>query len=155
MSPTPSPTPEELQTPEGAALKRVRKARRLTVDAAAALVPMSASRWSQIENGYIVRKGQLAPVRAEDGTLAHMAKAVSLTPERLEEVGRPEAAAILREIETQTDVALRRADELQDEQQKIIDEIDELLGRASPRQRRVALAVLKGLVNEGGDAEAS
>jgi hypothetical protein len=60
---------------------------------------MSKARWVQIENGRETRRGQVRPVRAKAVTIAHMAYAVSVPPERLESEGRnPEAAAILREI---------------------------------------------------------
>lgn len=60
-------------------------------------IKMSSRNWRQIEDG------RFAP----DETLAHMAHAVHVTPERLAETGREEAAAILRAIEEQ--VAAERA----------------------------------------------
>ncbi|WP_340382242.1 hypothetical protein U5640_36190 [Streptomyces sp. SS7] len=91
---------QELQPPAEAVLIRVaRQARGLSPEEAAALLPirLSGARWRQIENGY-ERRNPPKPVRAPDKTLAHMAHAVGVTPERLEEAGRPEAAEILREI---------------------------------------------------------
>ena len=55
----------------------------------------SVSRWSQIENGY---EGSLKPANAPPGTLAHMARVLRISPERLEKAGRHDAAEVLVEI---------------------------------------------------------
>lgn len=66
---------------------------------AARLADISVARWSQIETGQETRHGVRRPVNAKAGTIAHMAYAVGVTPERLAaEGGRPDAADVLREI---------------------------------------------------------
>lgn len=60
---------------------------------------VSLARWSHIENAYETRQGTTRPVKAKADTLARMARAIGLSPERLESEGqRPDAAEILREI---------------------------------------------------------
>ncbi|WP_432135833.1 hypothetical protein [Streptomyces sp. bgisy154] len=59
---------------------------------------MKASRWGQIENGYLMKAGVPVVTKAGDMQLAHMARTVGLTPERLREAGRGDAAEILGEI---------------------------------------------------------
>lgn len=91
---------DELQPPPEAPLIRLaRQARGLSPEKAADLTPirLRGGRWRQIENGY-ERKNPPKPVRAPALTLAHMAHAVGVTPERLSEAGREDAAEILREI---------------------------------------------------------
>jgi hypothetical protein len=67
--------------------------------AAAHAAGISKGRWSQVELGYESRTGEVRPVQGSDGTIARMAHAVGISPERLEtEGGRPDAAVILREI---------------------------------------------------------
>lgn len=90
-------------TPEGALLRRVRLAAGLGIAACADVlsqrgIRLSVSRWSQIENGYEGPPGRRKPVRAPAGTLAHMAHAVGIRPDRLESAGRGDAAEVLREI---------------------------------------------------------
>lgn len=88
------PTPP----PEAVLIRRAREAARIKTPAASRAAGISTARWSQVENGYETRLGRPKPVRAPAGTLAHMAHAVGVTPERLEAVGRSDAAEILREI---------------------------------------------------------
>jgi hypothetical protein len=59
-----------------------------------------------VENGYETRLGRYKVVRAPAGTLAHMASAVGITPGRLEEAGRSDAAAVLREIQSRRERAM-------------------------------------------------
>lgn len=95
------PTPP----PEAALLRLVRTAAGIKASDAAAYVDrhslrsFSAARWSQIENGYETRDGGYRRVTATAATLAHMAAAVGLTPDRLAAEGeRSDAAEVLREI---------------------------------------------------------
>lgn len=86
---------------EARLIRRNRQARGLSVPAAAAATGgmVSAPRWTQIEQGFMIRRGVRVPTRAGDGVLAHMADAVGVTPEQLQELGRGEAAEILRAIQ--------------------------------------------------------
>lgn len=94
--------------PEAALLRLAREAAGLSPETAAArtTVQLGGSRWRQIEAGY--RGGRTKPpvlVVAQDRTLAHMAYAVGISPERLAQVDRAGAAEILREIERSADIA--------------------------------------------------
>lgn len=85
--------------PEGILIRRAREASGLTVPAAAQAAGMSKARWTQVETGYETRQGQVRRVQAKPGTIARMAHAVGLDPDRLASQGeRPDAAEILREI---------------------------------------------------------
>lgn len=62
------------------------------------------ARWRQIVNGYSSPgSGTYMPVIAPAATLARMAAAVGVTPEQLEEVGRGDAAEILRDLPAKSD----------------------------------------------------
>ena len=85
--------------PEAVLISRARKARGLTVaDAAAKTRIIKASRWGQIENGYFMKGGRAVATSAGEMQLAHMAFVVGVSPQRLDEVGRSDAAEILREM---------------------------------------------------------
>lgn len=78
------------QPPEGELIERLRTQAqpKLSVRAAAKNADMSASRWTQIAQGYKQETKEVrVPVRAPAGTLARMAKVVGATPEQLREVG--------------------------------------------------------------------
>ncbi|MGP4093033.1 hypothetical protein [Nonomuraea sp. KM90] len=92
----------EQAPPEGRLIRVARKARGLTVKKAVDLVRERApdirlgeSRWYHIEGG---TEGKDKIVIAPEDTLAHMAHVVGLTPDRLTEVGREDAAEVLEEI---------------------------------------------------------
>lgn len=88
--------------PEAVLIRRARQARGLTrAEAAERSSVVKASRWGQIENGYLMKAGVPVETRAGDMQLAHMARTVGLSPERLKEAGRDDAAEILREIQEQ------------------------------------------------------
>lgn len=101
MAPQPGPPPEAVL------IRRARLARGLSLDEAARLVAdlsgtrFSASRWSQLETGYRIAHGTSVPQRAKDGRLAQMAYVVGLQPSQLEDVGKREAAEVLRELTRQ------------------------------------------------------
>ncbi|MFF8412909.1 helix-turn-helix domain-containing protein [Streptomyces omiyaensis] len=92
---TATPTPP----PEAALLRLAREAAGLSPEVAASRMAgkFSGSRWRQIEAGY--RRDTNTAVVAKPPTLAQMAHALGITPERLEATGRGDAAVILREIE--------------------------------------------------------
>ena len=90
-------------TPEGQLIRRVRDLAipKLSIRAAAARIGMSAEQWGYIERGYFPSRGGNAPqpFSPPAATLAKMAHALRINPERLESEGqRPDAAEILREI---------------------------------------------------------
>jgi transcriptional regulator with XRE-family HTH domain len=89
------PTPP----PEAVLIRLVREAAGLKLPAVARLAGISKARWSQIETGYETRAGSYRQVKGRAVTVAHMAHAIGLAPERLATEGnRPDAAAVLREI---------------------------------------------------------
>jgi transcriptional regulator with XRE-family HTH domain len=144
---------EALPSPESLLIRRARSALGLSpekiVERMGVTARISSRYWRQIEDGQ-----KIAP----DDTYAHMANAVGLTPERLEEVGRPEAAEILREIDRmagadRTDVS-RRVDEQLDRNEAIVAEIGELLRQASPKQSKAILELLRALSAEDDQADA-
>ena len=85
-------------TPEGALIRLAREAARIKTPAAARAARISTARWSQVEQGYETKPGRYLPVSAPAATVAHMANAVGVEPERLAEAGRPDAAKVLYEI---------------------------------------------------------
>jgi transcriptional regulator with XRE-family HTH domain len=90
-------------TPEGQLIRQVRDLSipRLSIRAAAKRIGLSAEQWGYVERGYRpAGAGQPPrPFSPPAATLAKMAHALRITPERLESEGqRPDAAKILREI---------------------------------------------------------
>ncbi|MGC5034144.1 hypothetical protein ACPXCS_06055 [Streptomyces sp. DT190] len=95
----PAPSDGAHEAPPEAVLIRIaRQARGLSPEAAAKLVPirLGGSRWREIEKGY--KGADRQEVIGPDLTVAHMARVVGVAPDRLQEVGRAEAAKILEEI---------------------------------------------------------
>jgi hypothetical protein len=128
--------------PEAVLIRIAREAARIKTPASSRAVGISTARWSQIEQGYETKPGGVyKPVRAPDGTLAHMASAVGVSPERLEQAGRPDAADILREILRQDDPApgpgpsARQDDLTPEEKIEIADSFLDLL-RTRQAERR-------------------
>lgn len=87
--------------PEGRLLHLARNGtppRGLSMRAAAKLAGVSETHWRNVESGKESKAGMQIPVRAAADTLARMARVVGLTPERLTQAGRADAAEILDEI---------------------------------------------------------
>jgi len=83
------------QLPEGELIERLRKAMvpKLSVRSAAKEAGFSASRWTQIVQGYKQETAGLrVPVRAPADRLAQMARVVGATADQLRAVGRDDAA---------------------------------------------------------------
>lgn len=98
-----SPSPPRPR-PEGALIKAALTRSRLSARKASARAGISEGRWRQIMNGYqTVSRGNHIPVIGPPETVAAMADAVDLTPEALAEVGRPDAAEILRELRVEAE----------------------------------------------------
>lgn len=93
---------------EAGLIRLAREAKGLSPETAAARaqVQLGGSRWRQIEAGF--RRDSDKRVEAPARTLAHMAHVVGVSPERLDDAGRGDAATILREIEAQ-EAAVRPA----------------------------------------------
>lgn len=85
--------------PEGRIIEEAREKRRLSQNKAAERAGLSGTRWRQIVTGTASGgKGIQIPVRGRAETVARMAQVVGVTPERLAEVGREDAAEDLREL---------------------------------------------------------
>lgn len=85
--------------PWGLLIAQALKKSRMSAREAAKRAGMSDGRWRQIVSGYqTVSAGVYAPVRGPAETLARMAQVVGVTPEQLEQAGRSDAAAELREL---------------------------------------------------------
>jgi transcriptional regulator with XRE-family HTH domain len=138
--------------PEGELIRLARQARGLSPEEAAERTPIRIKgyRWRQIENGYKGKPGESDEVKAPGKTLAHMSYTVGVTPSRLAEVGRDDAAKILREIQIQnaeqTGNLPDPLDNLDAERQRII--LD-MLGQLPPRDRGPALRRLAERVEAG------
>jgi hypothetical protein len=83
--------------PEGLLIKKALAAAGLSQRAAAKRARISETWWRQLVSGYTTVHGQQHPNHSPAATLARMARVVNVTPEQLEDVGRPDAAAALRE----------------------------------------------------------
>jgi len=103
--------------PEAELLYLARSGQHLSIREAARRAGISENRWRQVEAGYqTVRKGVRVPANATAATLASMARAVGLTPDRLEAEGqRPDAAGILREMQHQHEAAVPRLSRVRDD----------------------------------------
>lgn len=104
-------SPAEVPPVEAVLIRRAREARGLTYDQAAdrLKIKMSSRRWRQLEEGREHGGGKVTVMG--DPQLAHMAHVVGVAPERLIEIGKREAAEILREIEHQVRSDSKSADE--------------------------------------------
>jgi transcriptional regulator with XRE-family HTH domain len=96
--------PAELPPPTawGKLIRLRREAMGLSIPAAAKRAGVSRYTWRNIEIGYQVLSGGRGVTGApgKDGTVAHMADVVGISPERLHSLGRPDAADVLRTIIT-------------------------------------------------------
>jgi len=94
MNTSPPPPPAY-----GALIDLARKGTGLTLRVAAQRAGVAKATWIDNVRGYRKRDEQWEPVQPKPGTIARMAAAVSISPDRLASEGeRPDAAEILREI---------------------------------------------------------
>jgi hypothetical protein len=146
--------------PEADLIRLARQARGLSPEEAADRTPVRIKgfRWRQIENGWKGKPGTSDPVKAPAKTLAHMSFTVGVTPSRLTEAGREDAAAILREIQIQRageSASLPDPlDNLDAERQRIIlDMLAQLPARdRGPALRRLAERVEAGELDDPGES---
>jgi transcriptional regulator with XRE-family HTH domain len=137
-------TDRPVQRPEGALIGRAQKRSGLSQRAAARLAGISENHWRNIVKGYsTVSAGVTAPIKGNADTVARMAQAVGVTPEELEEVGREDAAAVLRGLppleefkpaKTVEELAAEVA-ALRREYAQVRRELDEVLSRERGRRR--------------------
>ena len=85
--------------PYGSLLEVARKGAGLSIQRAADAAGISKATWIDTVRGYRKRNGAWEHIEPKSETIARMAHAVGVSPERLtEEAGRPDAAEILTEI---------------------------------------------------------
>lgn len=136
MTDTPTPTPEGQLIGEHAA-QSGRSIRSLATDAG-----ISDTRWRQIVVGWQSTRAGIAEARASAQTLARMAAALGIPAERLEHVGRSDAANALRSLT----------------QKRGRDEAGVTLSASSRRPASVVYLVVApsgGVVHAGVDREAA
>lgn len=132
-------------TTEGELIRQARDLAipRLSIRAAAARVGLSPEHWGNIERGYRYTKpgDPPRPFSAPAATLAKMAHALRITPERLESEGqRPDAAEMLREI-----IRQQRADEPSEFPQ--VDDGPDDLPDVSPELKRAMTVHLRSILD--------
>lgn len=123
------------QPPEGKLIADATAMRGLSIREASSRAGISYGRWRQITSGVQnVSPGSYAAVRAPAATIARMAQAVGITPERLETEGqRPDAAEILREMLRSEPPALRAVPSPDDEVDPAESTLDVVLLLADQR----------------------
>jgi transcriptional regulator with XRE-family HTH domain len=82
-------------TPEGRLIRAARTRKRLALPEAAALVGMGGTKFGILERGYDSDASRKEAVY-DDADLAGIAAALDIPPEALDEIGRTEAASLLR-----------------------------------------------------------
>jgi len=86
-------------TPEGKLIADALTRTGLSIREVSRRAGISYGRWRQITSGFQnISPGSYAPVKAPAATLARMAAAVHVTPGKLTEAGREDAAQVLTEI---------------------------------------------------------
>jgi transcriptional regulator with XRE-family HTH domain len=116
--------------PEAVLIRRVREAGGLKLPTVAKGAGISVARWSQIENGYETRQGERRPVQGSRGTVAHMAAELGISPGRLETEGqRPDAAAVLREIQRSPHDGQDSSAPGRDTREALVADLDNLIQR--------------------------
>lgn len=144
-------SPAEQAPPEGALIRLARKARGLSVKKAVELVRdrapdirLGESRWYHLEGG---TEGKDRAVVAREDTLAHMAFVLGLTPERLTEVGRDDAAEILAEIIRQNEAEASRQPAKQADPE--LHRLLALWPRLAEWQRRSLAGIAQEMLGDG------
>lgn len=141
--------------PEAKLIRIAREAARIQVRAAARAAGVSKSHWAAVEAGYERRDGLYRPMSGTSAaTIAHMAHAVGLPPERLEVAGRPDAAEVLSEIIAQEAAAEPEAsvdDDLTDTFDMIRDWV-EMMNAATPAEREAERARIQSRLNRDKSA---
>lgn len=89
---------DETLTPLGELIETARARTKLSQNAAAERAGTSGTTWRRVVKGLARFGGHDVPHDGAADTVARMARIVGLTPEQLEEHGRPDAAAELRDI---------------------------------------------------------
>jgi len=82
-------------TPEGRLIRAARTRKRLTLPEAAELTGMGGTKFGILERGYDSDASRKEAVY-DDADLAGIASALDIPPEALDEIGRTEAASLLR-----------------------------------------------------------
>jgi transcriptional regulator with XRE-family HTH domain len=137
--------------PEGELIKAALKAADLSQREAARRADISETRWRQIVSGYQAVGGKKVAFRSPDDTLARMAHVSGVTPEQLEAVDRPEAAAALRTLRAQQRDAEAAAALLPADSRARVDErwlmLEAMLRRAPVGLNRDEYDTLRGRIS--------
>lgn len=105
---------------------------------------MSEGHWRAIVSGArSISSGVWVPVRGPADTLARMADVVGVTPEDLEEAGRPDAAEELRQL--QPEITLDEAEAMLDTNEEMAAELLQRMRRMNQRQRRALIEVARAM----------
>jgi hypothetical protein len=88
-------TPEPPPAPEGALIRQARQAIPLTLREVTEDTGIGGRIWGAVERGY---RGGQEPFTADAALLAYMARKVGVTPEQLDQAGRPDAGTHLRNL---------------------------------------------------------
>lgn len=140
--------------PEATLIRLARQAARIKMPAAARAAGISVARWSQIETGYEKRGGLYKPISGTAPTIAHMAHAVGLSPDRLEAAGRADAAEILSEVISQ-ETAAEPASDVDDavaETWKDLRDWVEMMNAATPAEREAERQRIQSRLNRDRSA---
>lgn len=116
------------------AARRQQMIPRMSQREAALRAGISSTRWRQLESGKIRVRGRDYPEIAPPDTLARMAQVVDVSPEELEEVGREDAALVLR----------RLMNGGRDARQVLIDDIQNATGLTAAQKREIMDLINRG-----------
>jgi transcriptional regulator with XRE-family HTH domain len=115
---------------------------KMTITEAARRAGISDTRWSQLENGYRMNRGHAEPEWAPADTLAHMARAVGVTPAQLQDAARDDAAAELAALPAAIPEAVpdfaelaRSYQELAEAQRRVEEKLDRVLRDREPNDK--------------------
>jgi transcriptional regulator with XRE-family HTH domain len=131
--------------PEGALIEAARERAGLSQNGAAEKAGITGTHWRTI-----VRGGAAMTSRRGVTTLARMARVVGVTPEQLEQAGRPDAASRLRELfpGTARPSNLELAHQLRQQIAELRAAMDEKFGSENKQVREALIGGLEAIVDE-------
>jgi transcriptional regulator with XRE-family HTH domain len=144
------------QPPEGQLIATALKRMKMSQREAAKRAEISESRWRQIVNGYQTISGSHIPVRGPADTVARMAYVALVTPEQLEEAGRPDAAEELRQItpppQEKTTISLAAlaaiVERIADPEDESLQRVLELWPQIHKERRQALVNMLEAMLSE-------
>lgn len=145
--------------PEGRLIALAQKRARLSGRKSASRAGMSEGHWRAIVTGArSIASGTWVPVRAPAETLARMARVVGVTPEQLDEAGRPDAAEELRAIDGPP--TGETFDEVMDDAERMLAAVAEKLLRPGieerkRRRREAAIEIIRQELEDSTESNSS